>query len=428
MKTFQLFTLILSLGAASALAAGKGTTGGKAGTPSPSPSASAGAPGGAPGGSGGCPAYAGSIAGQAQYGAGMNPPPAAPGGTQTAPSLPPDLVAAGVTSWPTMDKPPPTDQSWFRSVDVSMCPNDPPRANLSSCGKLSVSQDSDNPTCAFSCGGCVKPTSPGIPADWVQCQTKGDWGLTFDDGPASSESGNLLTNAVSPANGIKAQMFIVGSRVVEFPQTLQLEYNAGHVISVHTWSHSALTTQTTKEVIAEVLWTEKIIHTVIGKTPKYFRPPYGDVDNRVRCILKQLGYTNIIWLVDTGDFDAGAPGFDAQNWLPGNFSAWVKQYPATGTVFPISLDHDIHIQGVKAMPESLCILKQAGYNPVPPSTCNGDTNPYQDALSTSTNGTTAGGVGSTGSAANGTSASSATNVVSNAPFALFVSLLASFFL
>lgn len=36
---------------------------------------------------------------------------------------------------------------------------------------------------------------------------------------------------------ILATFYTVGSRVLEFPLTLQQEYMAGHEISVHTWSH-----------------------------------------------------------------------------------------------------------------------------------------------------------------------------------------------
>lgn len=34
-----------------------------------------------------------------------------------------------------------------------------------------------------------------------------------------------------------ATFFVVGSRVISYPQILVEEYMAGHEISVHTWSH-----------------------------------------------------------------------------------------------------------------------------------------------------------------------------------------------
>lgn len=54
---------------------------------------------------------------------------------------------------------------------------------------------------------------------------------------------------------------------------LQSEYMAGHQISVHTWSHSALTTLTNEQIVAELGWTKKVIKDTIGVTPNTFRPP-----------------------------------------------------------------------------------------------------------------------------------------------------------
>ena len=36
---------------------------------------------------------------------------------------------------------------------------------------------------------------------------------------------------------LNATFFVVGSRVVSYPDILIAEYMAGHEISVHTWSH-----------------------------------------------------------------------------------------------------------------------------------------------------------------------------------------------
>jgi len=41
---------------------------------------------------------------------------------------------------------------------------------------------------------------------------------------------------MGPRN-ITSTFFVVGSRVIQFPDVLIEEYMAGHEISVHTWSH-----------------------------------------------------------------------------------------------------------------------------------------------------------------------------------------------
>ena len=70
----------------------------------------------------------------------------------------------------------------------------------------------------------------------------------------------------------------MGSRSVESPKTLQVEYMSGHQVAVHTWSHPSLTTLTNEQIIAELGWTKKVIKDLLGVTPLYMRPPYGDIE------------------------------------------------------------------------------------------------------------------------------------------------------
>ncbi|RUP43737.1 hypothetical protein BC936DRAFT_136801 [Jimgerdemannia flammicorona] len=102
--------------------------------------------------------------------------------------------------------------------------------------------------------------------------------------------------------------------------------NSGHQIAIHTWSHHVLTSLTNEQIIVELKWTETIIKEVCGVTPKYFRPPQGDYDDRVRSIASQLGYTAILWDLDTNDWMFGSPGntlTPAQ--VDGNFTKWIGE-------------------------------------------------------------------------------------------------------
>lgn len=70
---------------------------------------------------------------------------------------------------------------------------------------------------------------------------------------------------------------------------------SGHEISVHTWSHPALTKLTNEQIVAELGWTRKAIQAVTGVTPTTMRPPYGDIDDRVRAIALAMGLQPVIW-------------------------------------------------------------------------------------------------------------------------------------
>jgi peptidoglycan/xylan/chitin deacetylase (PgdA/CDA1 family) len=135
------------------------------------------------------------------------------------------------------------------------------------------------------------------------------WGLTYDDGPAYYTP-NLLQYL--DEHNLKTTFFVVGSRAVSFPSLLQAEYMGQHQIAVHTWSHPYLTTLSNEQIIAELGWTKKIIKDVLGVTPNMMRPPYGDIDDRVRAISLAMGLTPVMWtrVSATATFDTDGKNFD----------------------------------------------------------------------------------------------------------------------
>ena len=153
--------------------------------------------------------------------------------------------------------------------------------------------------------GLIDVLSTARATDITECPDKYTWGLSYDDGPSPFTP--LLLDYLDQQN-VTTTFFVVGSRVLSRPQMLQSEYMAGHQISVHTWSHPYLTKLTNEEIVAELGWTKQVIKDTIGVTPNTFRPPYGDIDDRVRAIAAQMGLTPIIWTSITAngtttDFD-----------------------------------------------------------------------------------------------------------------------------
>jgi len=121
----------------------------------------------------------------------------------------------------------------------------------------------------------------------------------------------------------------------------------GHEISVHTWSHRPLTSLTTEQVVAELGWTRKAIKAVLGVTPTTMRPPYGDIDDRVRAISLAMGMVPILWTrtPSAGQFDTndwrvaagqvtGAQSFASFNSILGNATALDTGF--------IVLQHDLY--------------------------------------------------------------------------------------
>lgn len=158
-------------------------------------------------------------------------------------------------------------------------------------------------SCWWTCGQSTDGSNCATAADVKGCAAAGPghWGLSYDDGPTNMTDTILDT---LKANNLKATFCLVGSQVLRFPKQAKRIYDEGHDICGHTWSHSALTTLTNEQVIAEFKWTEKAIEAATGAKVKYIRAPMGDQDNRIRAIAEKMGYRLLLWDFDTSDFKA----------------------------------------------------------------------------------------------------------------------------
>ncbi|KAI8075413.1 chitin deacetylase [Gilbertella persicaria] len=191
----------------------------------------------------------------------------------------------------------------YNSIDWTQAPDISVRT-LDADGNLDTSSydtatDSD---CWWSATTCTVPKLSDVNADIYKCDEPETWGLTYDDGPNCSH--NAFYDYLQEKS-LKASMFYIGSNVIDWPYGAMRGVKDGHHIASHTWSHAQMTTLTNQEVLAELYFTQKAIKIATGLTPRYWRPPYGDVDDRVRWIASQLGLTAVIWNLDTDDWAAG---------------------------------------------------------------------------------------------------------------------------
>jgi peptidoglycan/xylan/chitin deacetylase (PgdA/CDA1 family) len=367
-----------------------------------------------------------------------------PGTTPTflpgAPPLP-NAALLAPSSYPPLDKLPdissPEVQQWIAEVNATgiEIPNLNP-TNPGGCPNNTAAA-ADQTRCWWTCGGCVRTT------DVTECPTKYEWGLTYDDGP-SYYTPNLLQ--FLDANSLKSTFFVVGSRVISFPATLQTQYMGQHQIAVHTWSHPPLTTLTNEEIIAELGWSKKVIKDVLGVTPNMMRPPYGDIDDRVRAISLAMGLTPVMWTrisplatFDTDDFDIHGGLTTVQQVLQ-NWENILGNVSVINTGF-IVLEHDLFEQTVEVatgyiLPDALAHQPPFDIQPVIKclnkdladayvETNNNATNPpaFSAAVSAGAVTTTASPAGSTGGASGGGSSKSAGVSVQFSGFTSLVGLV-----
>ncbi|KAG9004128.1 chitin deacetylase [Tulasnella sp. JGI-2019a] len=285
---------------------------------------------------------------------------------------------------------------------------------------------SDTSRCWWTCGECTRQT------DITTCPDKLTWGVSFDDGPTPYTTD--LLNFMDDVK-IKSTFFIVGSRAISRPDILQAEYMAGHQLSVHTWSHPYLTTLTNNQIIAELGWTREAIRQITGVSPNTMRPPYGDIDDRVRAICQAMGMTPIIWTSVNGqDFDTNdwhIPSGQSVESVVAEFDTILDTSATTLSTGFIVLAHDLYQQTVElatgyTLPSALA-RRNPSFNLMPIITCqhkplgdayvetnNNQTNPISSAALPLTGTAAVTGTMNAGGSAASTGASSTTTSKSGA--------------
>ncbi|KAG1150970.1 hypothetical protein G6F37_000299 [Rhizopus arrhizus] len=259
---------------------------------------------------------------------------------------------------PTTDHP--EIKAVINAIDWSKVPKAPVRKAGSNGDLIMTGYDaSKDPYCWWSDSNCVKPKASYLPEDVSICPNAGDWGLNYDDGPYnySDDDKELnkyaepeLYNFLAKTNNQKATLFYIGSNIATFPAAARRALNDGHVLCVHTWSHPQMTAQSNEQVVAELYWTLRAIKEATGVTTKCWRPPYGDVDDRVRAIAWQMGMRTYLWDEDTNDWNM--PGDGGGNLSPskvdGYFEGWIKsQKSGKETHGHIVLEHELNNATVK---------------------------------------------------------------------------------
>ncbi|CAO1636247.1 unnamed protein product [Parajaminaea phylloscopi] len=326
-----------------------------------------------------------------------------------APALP-AATAARPTDFPTLDRAPPTDspqaQAWLKQYasQLAQAPKIAQTTNQAAC-----SSNPDNLANAaanhwWTCGGYTTPD------DITQCPDENTWGVSYDDGPSPYTP--KLLEYFEKNGDIKSTFFVVGSRAISRPDILQYEYMKGHQLSVHTWSHTALTTQTNEQILLELAWTKEVIRQITGVTPNTMRPPYGDIDDRVRYICKLLNLTPIIWtsLSPTQSFDTNdwkiQSGVVSTSSVVSTFDSILQSASTLGHGY-IVLAHDLYQQSVDLAVSVVLPMAQA-MNPaqklVPIITCL--KKPLGDAYVETNRNLSGGASAATATAASGSSGSS----------------------
>ena len=124
--------------------------------------------------------------------------------------------------------------------------------------------------------------------------------LTFDDGPDPTVTPQVLD--VLKEYQVPATFFCIGRKIPENEALLQRIHDEGHIIGNHSYSHDILLDFYPFWTIRkELRQTNELIAKVIGKKPRFFRPPYGITNPAIARALRKRDFTVVGWNIRSFD-------------------------------------------------------------------------------------------------------------------------------
>lgn len=162
----------------------------------------------------------------------------------------------------------------------------------------------DGPSEAVSEAAVQFPDAPSVkPASFGQLEPEHKYvAITIDDGGGfQPEMLDLLIEYDA-----RCTTFVLGNWASENKSALKKMHENGFEIANHTWDHKLLTKLSDSEIESELLRTQKVITKVTGNQAPFMRPPGGATNSRVKGVVAELGYKQVLWNRSFGDTGRGA--------------------------------------------------------------------------------------------------------------------------
>ncbi|MEI7663995.1 MAG: polysaccharide deacetylase family protein [Bacteroidota bacterium] len=176
--------------------------------------------------------------------------------------------------------------------------------------------------------------------------------ITFDDGPDPLKTPVILD--ILQRHGIKATFFCIGKNIEGNELLATRIHENGHLIGNHSFSHSRwFDLFPARKMRGELAGTDNLVHGITGKTPLFFRPPFGVVNPMVSNALKKMHWHAICWNIRSFDTMEKEPRKTMQR--------------ITGKLKPgaIILLHDFTPFTEHHLDDLICGIIEKGYSIVP---------------------------------------------------------------
>lgn len=150
------------------------------------------------------------------------------------------------------------------------------------------------------CFGAASQTHVQAAVQQVPAQAGKIVYLTFDDGPNPDYTPRILD--ILRRKQVHATFFILGSRATQYPELVRRTYREGNEIGNHGYYHTFIVHKSKGWVERDINETDRVIQTLCGEKPRYFRPPGGILSKSDLGLVIGTGHAIAMWTLDTNDW------------------------------------------------------------------------------------------------------------------------------
>ena len=174
--------------------------------------------------------------------------------------------------------------------------------------------------------------------------------ITFDDGPDSIITPKVID--LLKKFDVEATFFCIGKNIIGNNDIIENLHDNGHIIGNHSYSHSyTFDIMSSEEMAFEIRNTNQLIYSIINKTPKLFRPPFGVTNPLVKKAIIKTGMVSIGWSLRT---------FDTVKKEEDIFNKFIKNINPGDVI----LCHDNSEKTLRCLEKILLYLKENNYSVV----------------------------------------------------------------
>jgi peptidoglycan/xylan/chitin deacetylase (PgdA/CDA1 family) len=193
--------------------------------------------------------------------------------------------------------------------------------------------------------------------------------LIVEHGPRDSNMVALTFDACPTGRDDEYDERVIEALITEkVPATLFMsgrwvEKNAGRAkfladqpqfeIANHAFWHPHMLEKDDERIVRELRRTQAVIKKATGRGPKYFRPPFGEVDERLATLASQAGLVTIQYDIASGDPD---PGLSAKR-----IARAVVEEAKGGSIVVLHMNRN-GVRTAEALPEIVKGLREKGFD------------------------------------------------------------------